>query len=255
MDYFGKAWAAYRENFAILAGIGIASVLLIAGMEIVGLGILTAYVALFANILAYKAIEQNIDWKATAVQAFWAWVAQIIVAIGAVLAAIVAFVPALFAGAVGIGIALILVLAVITLLIRFIFIPYFAHRGYGVIQMIQKSWKRGWGPAIVVGLEVFAVILVAMIAAGAFLVPVGMDVINAMKGVFAQARGLMPGNAKALLSKTAIAVLTSPRNIALELLAASTYGAITPLAWLVIYFGGKGDENEASVGEASEEMA
>ncbi len=255
MGYFSKAWESYRDNFVTLAGIGIASVLTIVGLEFAGLGIFTAYIALFANILAYKAIEGKIDWKTAAVQSFWAWMAQIIVAIGAVLAVIVSFIPALFGGAAGIGIAVILVLAVLTVLLRFIFIPYFAHRGYGIVDMVKKSWERGWGPAIVVGLEVLAVIIVAMLVAGAFLVPVGTNVIHAMKAAIAQAQGMPVNAAKAMLYKTALQELVSPQNLVMELLAVAAYGAITPLAWLIIYFGGKGDEDEKSVGETAEEMA
>ncbi len=250
-----KAWDAYRNNFKAIAGIGIAATILVIGLEIAGMGIFTAYVALFANILAYKVIEKNVSWRKTAIQAFWGWISQIIIAIGVVLALIIAAIPAMLAGTAGIAIAIMLFLVVLVALLRFIFVPYFAHKGYGVIDIIKKSWQRGWGPAIVAGIETLLVIFVAMIAAGTILFPVGVDAVHSMKTVLAQAQWTTPSAARAIVYKTAVTTITTPRNLTLELLATAVYGAIIPLAWLIVYFGGKGGENEASVGETAEKMA
>jgi len=255
MGYFGKAWHAYRDNIVRLAGIGVAAVLLMIGLEIMKMGIFISYVALFANILAYKVIESKIGWKATAVQAFWAWIAQLLISIGAIVAVILFIALGVISGSVGIAIGVIGALTVLTLLLRFIFIPYFAHRGYSVLDMIRKSWQRGWNSAIVVSVEVLAVMALALLVAGAILIPVGIDAIHAMKAAFAQAQITTPNAAMSILHKVGMQLLLSPRNLALEILAIIAYGAITPLSWLIIYFGAKGGENEARVGEATKEMA
>jgi hypothetical protein len=258
MGYLGNAWKAYMEHFGLLALLGIASVFLPILLARVPLGsTINPYLALFLMIAAYKAIEGKIEWKDAAVQAIWAWIAQLLVEIGIFVGAIISILIAAIIGAAnvaaGIAVGIILVTAVLTVALRFIFIPYFAHRGYDLGSIISKSWERGWGPAIVAGLEVFLVWLIGGVLATIIAFPAIKATILSVISTMKSASPLM---AKAHIESTVLqsawATITAPQNLGFIIAALTVFGIIAPLAWLVIYFGGK--EGEADVENSGEDM-
>lgn len=244
MGYLGEAWRAYREHFAVLATLGIASVVLTTLLSYMHASILNAYVTLLLMIAAYKAVEGAIDWKKSAVQALWAWIAQMLVGIGLALAFglifVVAFMAALADPAVGIALGVGLVILVMMVFVRFIFIPYFAHRGYDLLDTIKKSWKRGWGPAITAGLEMLLIWTVGGLLALGIAFPAIKATITSVKTTLQSLPILMPKEqVEAAILNAAWATITAPENIGFVIAAMAVWGLFTPLAWLVVYFGAK----------------
>jgi len=197
-----------------------------------------------------------VDWKKTAIQALWAWLAALLVGIGIMVSAIIIIVlsiPLVIAlHGVGIALTVLLGLGLLIVTLRFQFIPYFAHKGYDIIESIKRSWAKGWSPAITVGIEVFVVGIIGLALTIPVLYPVISEIWHTMTTVMTGT----PANVAAQEIRHSItAVLLKPTNVALELTAIVIFGAFQPLIWLIQYFGAKGGENEASMGEATEEMA
>lgn len=240
MGYLGEAWRAYREHFAVLATLGIASVILTTLLSYTHASILSTYVTPLLTIAAYKAVEGAINWKGAAVQALRAWIAQMLVGIGLALAFglifVVAFMAALADPAVGIALSVGLGILVILVAVRFIFIPYFAHRGYDPLETIKKSWKRGWKPAIIAGLEVLLICIMSGLLALGIAFPAIKATITSVKTTL---QSLPKEQVEAAILNAAWATITAPENIGFVIAAMAVWGLFTPLAWLVVYFGAK----------------
>ncbi|NPA76377.1 MAG: hypothetical protein GXN93_01330 [Candidatus Diapherotrites archaeon] len=238
MAYLSKAWDAYRQNIGKIAALGILAVLIGLGAAATRLGIVGTYFVLLVQIAVYKIIENKHVQREIAVQALWAWVAQIIVAIilglTAIALAIIALAMMAAGGAAAIAAAVILGIALVIVALRFVFIPYFAHKGDGPIAALEKSWKLGWGRAIRVGIEALVVAVVSLGLAGIIVYPVIKSMIMAMNQAFAA------GHYTAM--NTVLAQAVRGTNLALTAIAVIILGLAQPLYWLIAYYGAKEKE-------------
>lgn len=180
--YISEAWNTYKAHFKLLVKISFVLAILgiinvIASVNGVGevTGLVMSYASTIGTVYAYQKILGTYrDWQNAALQALWAWLAEIV--IGAAFAiAIILLMMILLIPYVGWIIAPLGIIGLLIYLGKFLYIPYLAAKGHGFGEIIKKffktklsvAWSAIFGATIVsiaIGVAVLAPLVPAIVA-------------------------------------------------------------------------------------------